>query len=159
MLIVSIMFSPLLRRLLSHPSVVYLGSISFPLYLLHGTWIRLFLTWILYQFLPRFSFLHVIEYRPGFDQDIQVFMACPSIICKFVVAVVFCFWLASLLLFCRIWKQYVDVLGVQCSRWAEDVVLGKRGLIENISFSRPQVRGDWLLSGKTLLMRDTEKVQ
>jgi hypothetical protein len=156
MLILSIMFSPLLRRIFSHRSVIYLGSISFPLYLLHGTWIRLFLTWALYQFLPQFSFLGVIEYRPNEDEDVRVYLACNSIICKLVVAVVFCIWMASLLAFAKFWKDYVDILGLHSSRWAEDVVLGKKVVLDLESF--PAVRNEWHSSQKTAFTRDTEKL-
>ena len=46
--VVSIMFSPELQRLFSHPLMVWLGSISFPIYLLHGCIIRTFMIWLLY---------------------------------------------------------------------------------------------------------------
>jgi peptidoglycan/LPS O-acetylase OafA/YrhL len=42
----SVFFSPDLRRLFSQPSLTWLGSISFPLYLLHGTLMRTLLAWM-----------------------------------------------------------------------------------------------------------------
>ena len=53
-MILSILYSPLLRSLLSRRIPVFLGSISFSLYLLHGTFIRLPLTWWLFKFLARY---------------------------------------------------------------------------------------------------------
>lgn len=44
----SIIFSPHLRRILSHPTLLWLGKVSFPLYLLHGTFMRSLLAWVLY---------------------------------------------------------------------------------------------------------------
>lgn len=42
----SVYFSPLMRRALSHPFLLYLGTISFPLYLLHGPLMRSVLAWL-----------------------------------------------------------------------------------------------------------------
>jgi hypothetical protein len=156
MLLLAIMYSPFLKKFLSQRIFVYLGGISFPLYLLHGTWIRIFLTWALYRFLPQFRSLNVAEFLVDVDGETYVWMICDSITCKFVVAVVWCIWLSSLLAFCRIWKEYVDILGVQLSQWAEAVVLGKKPLIDLTAW--PEFRNDWLMSRKSSMNRDTEKV-
>lgn len=47
LLIATIICSPHLRRALSHKWFLWLGKISFPLYLLHGTFIRTVLAWLL----------------------------------------------------------------------------------------------------------------
>ncbi|SLM39734.1 Acyltransferase 3 [Lasallia pustulata] len=44
----SVIFSPALRRMLSHRFLLWLGKVSFPLYLLHGTFMRSLLAWVLY---------------------------------------------------------------------------------------------------------------
>ena len=44
----SVFFSPLMRRALSHPFLLYLGTISFPLYLIHGPMMRSILAWMAY---------------------------------------------------------------------------------------------------------------
>ena len=48
LLIVTIICSPHLRRALSHRWLQWLGKISFPLYLLHGPFIRTVLAWLLF---------------------------------------------------------------------------------------------------------------
>ena len=48
LLCLTIMCSPHLRRFLSHPVFLWLGKISFPLYLLHGTLMRSVLSWLLF---------------------------------------------------------------------------------------------------------------
>lgn len=48
LLIATIMCTPHLRRVLSHKTLLWLGKISFPLYLLHGTFIRTVLAWLLF---------------------------------------------------------------------------------------------------------------
>jgi hypothetical protein len=125
-LIFSILFSASLRRFLSLPPFVWLGSISFPLYLLHGTFIRLPLAYILFKFLPRFPSLNIIGIVPDWDDIDVIIFHCWAFKCKFVVGVVWTLWLAVLLAFCKLWKEYVDILGVQFSKFAEEVVLGKR---------------------------------
>jgi len=62
----------------------------------------------------------------GWEDEEVIIWACESAGCRFVVAVSLVVWLAGLLVSCKIWQRYVDVLGIRVSRWAEDVVLGKR---------------------------------
>jgi len=49
---VGVVFSSRLQELLSHPILVWLGSVSFPVYLLHGPLLRSVLVWMLYAFVP-----------------------------------------------------------------------------------------------------------
>lgn len=45
----TIVMSPHLRRFLSHRWFLFLGKISFPLYLLHGSFMRSILSWLLFS--------------------------------------------------------------------------------------------------------------
>jgi len=45
---VAVLLSPPLQKFLSHPALTWLGSLSFPLYLLHGPLIRSVLSWMLF---------------------------------------------------------------------------------------------------------------
>lgn len=47
-LVLGIIFSPTAQRILSHRYLVLLGTMSFPIYLLHGPLLRSFGTWVLY---------------------------------------------------------------------------------------------------------------
>ncbi len=49
LLTLTIVLSPHLRRALSHRYFLWLGKISFPLYLLHGSFMRSFMAWMLFQ--------------------------------------------------------------------------------------------------------------
>jgi len=55
-------------------------------------------------------------------------LGCETHACKFVVALVLAVWFAALVGACRLWRRWVDPLGVQSSRWVEEVVVGKRGV-------------------------------
>lgn len=49
LLSMTIVLSPHMRRSLSHPWLLWLGKISFPLYLLHGSLMRSVLAWMTFQ--------------------------------------------------------------------------------------------------------------
>ena len=125
-LITAILFSPSIRRFLSNRTFVFLGSISFPLYLLHGTFIRLPLAWAFFGVLPYLPFLNILEYTEDPKGEPIILMTCRSIGCRITAAILFLTWLAGLLAFCRFWKSKVDILGVHFSRWIEDIVMGRK---------------------------------
>ena len=47
-LILAILPSPHLRRFLAHPFLLWLGKLSFPIYLLHGTFMRSLFAWLMF---------------------------------------------------------------------------------------------------------------
>ena len=120
-LIFSILFSPGLRKFLSRRYFVFLGSISFPLYLIHGTFIRLPLQWAIVKLLPLLAPNALIYYEDG-----EVALGCGQVQCKFFATIIYVIWLACLLAASKFWKEYVDVWGIKFSRWGEEFALGKR---------------------------------
>src|SRR5579859_2801897 len=114
LMILSVLYSPLLRSLFSYRIPIFLGSISFGMYLLHGTFIRLPLAWLLFKFLPRFPSLNVIYLGTGWEDDDEevIMLGCESARCKIVVGVTLMVWFMALLASCKLWKKYIDVLGI-----------------------------------------------
>ena len=60
------------------------------------------------------------------DHGIRLEMQCTDMGCRLMAAVVYLIWFAILLLCSRVWKSRVDTLGIQCSRWAEDIITGRQ---------------------------------
>lgn len=157
-LILSFLFSPLLRRLLSSRCFVFLGGISFPLYLLHGIFIRLPLQWATINILPLVD-SDALEYYTDSLEEESAALVCKTLRCQMAGTLLYMCWLALLLVACMVWKTHVDVLGVKFSRWAEDVVMGEKKVkgsalpfrIYNLRWRR------WLSLERRDIRSDTEK--
>jgi hypothetical protein len=141
-MILSILYSSQLRHFFSLRPFLFLGSLSFPLYLLHGTFIRLVLQWTLLRFLPQHIPGMVRYYKDWYDDDV-VNLDCSTFTPKLVVGITYVIWWILLFLACLIWKRHVDVLGVTFSKFAEDTVLGKRKMEWEMSFDVPRFSGNW----------------
>ena len=146
-IILSIMFSPGLKRFFSNPNLVYVGSISFPLYLLHGNFIRLPLAWSFFRLLPALPWLDVLTETEDPNGEPVILMECNSFGCISTAAVMYILWFAMLLTFCRFWKHRIDIYGVTFSKWGEDVFTGKRQISD--SWIPPRIgRGLWRVNAK-----------
>jgi len=104
-LIFSIHFSPTLQHILSHPFAVFLGSISFPMYLLHSILMRSVLVWVVYGLIP----------LPPEGQARQT-----------VLVIAFGLWLVLLIYLSVVWRDRLDGASVVFTKWAEEVMLGKK---------------------------------
>ena len=136
------MFSPSLKRFFSNPKFVYVGSISFPLYLIHGTFIRLPLAWGFFRLLPSLPWLHILQETNDAKGEPVILMECNSFGCISTAAVMYVLWFMVLLMFCRFWKARIDIHGITFSKWAEDVFTGKRQV--SASWIPPLIgRGLW----------------
>jgi len=124
-LVFSILCSPSFQRFLAQAPFVFYGNISFAMYLLHGMFIRIPLQWTVIHILPTLV-SDALEYDDSKDGDTMVELLCESWTCQFTLAALFLVWFTLLSVSCVLWKNYVDVLGIQFSRWGEEVVTGKR---------------------------------
>jgi hypothetical protein len=124
-IILATLYSAPIQRFLAQPVFMFLGSMSFPLYLIHGIFIRLPLQWAVIHILPRLASDAVdwLELEGGTE---AVELMCHSWNCKFAATIIFIIWFAMLLVGCLLWKKYVDTFAIWCSHRAEDVLMGKR---------------------------------
>lgn len=123
-LLVATLYSQPMRNFLSTKHFVFLGGISFPLYLLHGTFIRIPLQWCVIRLLPRVD-PQALNIFFAEDQT-NAYLVCDSFTCRLAATVIYVLWLGALVIAAQLWKRYVDVHGITFSRWAENVISGKQ---------------------------------
>lgn len=55
-------------------------------------------------------------------------MECNGFGCKLTATLIFIIWFTLLMMACRVWKNKVDIIGVNVSRYMEELVMGKRNV-------------------------------
>jgi len=119
LLILTCVLSPHLRRMLSQRYFLWLGKISFPLYLLHGSIMRTVLAWLL------FSRSQLVEVQEQSGQQTLVLMKypIPGYTMFFISLPIFFVILFSLT---HIWAQKVEPYFGIITKLAEDLMFGKK---------------------------------
>ena len=112
-LVLGVTLSPSAQSMLSLPIMVWLGKISFPLYLLHGTFVRSLFAWVLFW---------GQELRP-WRHDPQV-LKYPLPSASWITFSVICFFI-PLLLCCHLWVKHVEPLCDRATLWMEEIMLCK----------------------------------
>ncbi|KAL8786679.1 MAG: hypothetical protein Q9213_002614 [Squamulea squamosa] len=113
-LTLTVVMSPHLRRALSHRWFIWLGKISFPLYLLHGSFMRSILAWML------FSRQQITE----MEEEGHKYMRYP-LPGKATFVVVMPTFMVILFTATHFWATKVEPLFGRITKMAEDVMLGK----------------------------------
>jgi hypothetical protein len=124
--IVAILFSPHLRHWLSHGYLVFLGSISFSMYLIHATLMRTVLAWVLFGILPQPFQEEVVRSNangPGRFTDIVVHPL--SFAWTVVRGAVFILWMCLLVSVATVWRDRVDRWGIKLARLVEEAATGQ----------------------------------
>ena len=119
LLIFTAVLSPHLRRILSHRYFLWLGKISFPLYLLHGTMMRTVLAWLMFA---RSQLVETQEVR-GEQTYILMKYPIPGYTMFFISLPVFFVVLFSLT---HVWTQKVEPYFGIITKTAEDIMFGKK---------------------------------
>lgn len=114
----SILFSPPLRRALSHKYLLWLGSVSYPIYLLHGPLMRTVLAWITFAPIA----MH-FEPAAGEDGQNQRLPLPRPLAFVFILPV---FW-AFLLYVVHLWALKVEPLVALATKKFEDFAKGNGG--------------------------------
>jgi peptidoglycan/LPS O-acetylase OafA/YrhL len=114
----SICVSPALRQALSHRCLLWFGSVSYSLYLLHGPLMRSVLTWLVYG--PM-----LMEWVPGVGEDLisedADYVPAPGPLLMIVVLPIF--W-TFLLFAVHLWSVKVEPKFAVATKWMEDFAIG-----------------------------------
>ena len=119
----AVLLSPCLQRILSHRILIWLGSLSFPLYLIHGPLIRSLLTWMTFGYQdPIFYYTQNPDgsllnswFRYPFPDDATLYIATPIFFCL-------------LLLAAHIWTLTIEPRCAWITKRAEDIMYGEISL-------------------------------
>lgn len=137
-LILSLLLSPHLRHLLSHRHLIFLGGISYALYLLHATLMRSLLAYIIYSIPKRTERKVVIVNHLGEQLRIDTVVTKVWRGWGVVRSLLFGVWMVLLVVLAHVWRKKVDGLSLWVSKWLEEVASGKRGILN--CFRRIQLR-------------------
>ncbi|KAE9984417.1 hypothetical protein EG327_005032 [Venturia inaequalis] len=117
-LLIGTILSEPLQQFLSHPVFLYLGTHSFPIYLIHGPLLRSFLNWILYLFVkPQWH----TETNAGVVTKVWGRYHLPPP-WKFLIALPVFF--AVVLLLSQLWTAKIEPQCGRLTKWMEDTVCG-----------------------------------
>ena len=119
LLCLTIVLSPHMRRGLSHRWLLWLGKISFPLYLLHGSFMRSVLSWLLFARQD----LTEMEERVGDQTYIVMRYPLPSMATFIIVMPIFFVIVFSA---AHIWTVKVEPHFGVITKRAEDLMFGKK---------------------------------
>jgi hypothetical protein len=120
-------FSPFLRKIFSYPICVFLGSISFPMYLIHSMLMRSVLAWVIYGFIPESGGLA----RRLSDWDDPA--PQKSLFWTMITAFTYASWGLLLVYLSVLWRDKLDGHFVKIAAMAEEIMLGKRSPLVSLS--------------------------
>jgi len=123
-----VIYSPGLKRFFSHPFLLFFGSISVPLYLLHGTLIRGALAFAYFKFLPTLKWINATEEKIRLDHDGVTLIGCNTVRCMVAAAGIFGFWFLGLIILAVIWRNYIDLWAISIAFLVQEVLSGTKSI-------------------------------
>ena len=130
----SVLLSPMMRKAFSHPYLLYLGKISFSLYLLHGPLMRSVLAWI--TFTP-VSLNWKPNLKPDGELDGTQWIPLPRPLSFVIILPVFwafMFWVVHL------WSVKVEPYFGKATRRLEELACGEDGGVLPVQKERTENR-------------------
>ena len=121
MLVFGVLISPHARRLLSRRPLIWLGKVSFPIYLLHGTFMRSVMAWIEFIGQP----VQPFEVQGGDGKTYQVNRYAQSGAFRTLVAIAIC--MSCTLVASHYWTKKVEPVFGKITKVAEDMMINKGG--------------------------------
>ena len=116
---ISVMLSPHLQHFLSLPSLTWLGTVSFPIYLLHGPLIRSLLAWLLFGLRnPIKKIEHNADGSVKGEYEVLPMPTLPM----YIIAIPIFF--IALLAVCQLWNLYIEPWCARLTKMAEDLFFG-----------------------------------
>src|SRR5579859_1884660 len=139
-LIISLLLSPHLRHILSHRHLVFLGGISYALYLLHATLMRSLLAYIIYNIPKRSERRVVVVNHLGEQVRIDTVVTEVWRGWGVVRSLLFGVWMVLLLMLAHLWRRRVDGISLGVAKWLEQVASGKKEILQGFGLGRLRVR-------------------
>ena len=115
----AVVVSPGIQELLSHPALVWLGSVSLPLYLIHGPLVRSLLAWMLFGWQKPVSYHN--EDDDGNPTDSWERRSFPD---GWVFCIVLPVFLLILLWASHLWTTWVEPWCASMTKRIEEVMCG-----------------------------------
>jgi hypothetical protein len=121
LIVAAIILSTRLQRFLSHPVFLWLGTQSFPIYLLHGPLLRSFLNWMLYAFTKPLWYQQLDEV----GNQVRIFPRRPiPPRWKFIICIPIFY--AVLFFLAHLWTLKIESKCGSLTKWLEDTMCGVR---------------------------------
>jgi len=123
-----VIYSPDLKRFFSHPFLLFLGSVSVPLYLLHRTLIRGPLAFAYFKLLPTLKWINATEENIRLDHDGVPLIGCNTVRCMVAALGIFRFWFLGLIILAVIWRNYIDLWAISIAFLVQEVFCGTKSV-------------------------------
>lgn len=138
---IAVLLSPPFQRFLSRPPLMWLGSLSFPLYLLHGPLIRSVLSWMLFSWRRP-----VYYYTKNFDGSVASTWERIPLPDNWVFCVALPAFFFVLLALAHFWTIFIEPWCAKITKKIEEVMYGESELpMEKVL----RARSDSLLNGRS----------
>ena len=117
----AVVISPRMQEVLSHPALVWLGSVSLPLYLIHGPLVRSLLAWMLFGWQKPVSY-----YSQDVNGDVTDTWQRRSSPNGWVFCIALPVFLLILLWASHLWTSWVDPWCASMTERIEEVMCGTK---------------------------------